>query len=204
MKSWTGQNSQRASTGGGQMRTMELFDAGELTEEDLRAVFQSRGFQQILFYQQLASGVEILQNNEVLLDGIVANLTKEHSQIESEEITREFLTILCREITTPLEPVDNDVSNKIQQQLFDFRQPAKETSASPDEAESTVKEFLNSQLEDVDEVELKAKDIAAETGLKSTHVGSILGRWRQSDDAPFVVSASEYAGRGNTWEIGLV
>lgn len=67
--------------------------------------------------------------------------------------------------------------------------------------EKIVREYLEDRLEECDEVEVKANEIASEIGLQSTHVGGILGRWRNAEDPPFAITASESASSGNVWII---
>jgi len=182
---------------------MESFDPREITDDEIRAALQSHAFQQILFYQRLASGISILEENKTLVDLIVQTWTERHSEIESEDLTRELITILGNDIYAAVEPADNEIADKILTRV-DVQKHTDDSPLTQDEAKAMIKENLESRLRDTDTVELRAKEIATETGLKSTHVGGILGRWRKSDDAPFDISASKDGRDSTTWVIESV
>jgi len=180
------------------MTTIEFTSSSDFTAEEILATLQSRGFLQLLLYQKLEDGVQFLQQHDRIREAMIADLTDHHSQIESAEITDEFLECFCEEILTCAEPVSEDISDDLQITVTDTNNDRAESSV---EAETAVQAYLESQLSGRDSIKLKANEIATETGLQSTNVGRILGKWRQSDDAPFSVSASDKPSEGNLWEI---
>jgi uncharacterized protein YqeY len=173
----------------------------ELTSDDLEAVFNSLGFQKTLVYQQLDDGVEAVVNHDRLFESLVSALTSQHSQIESEEVTREFVNILHREIRAYTESVDSDTAKSIQTQAVSQYRTAQRSASNTTDAVGMVEEYIAGRLEQEDVLQVQSKTIAESTGLESRHVGQILGTWRNSDDAAFDVTASETAGEGNLWTI---
>lgn len=180
------------------MVTIEFSSSSEFSEEELAATLQSRGFLQMLLYRKLGDGFRLIKNQDALRDAVAADLTDQHSRIESKGVTQEFLDIFAKEVLAWSEPMSEEGDLDIQVTITDT---VEEQSETPTEAETTVQNYLESRLSETSPVELKANEIAAETGLKSTHVGAILGRWRKSSDAPVSVSASEMEGGGNIWQI---
>lgn len=138
---------------------------------------------------------------------MVRAITDRHSEIESADTTREVLDLLEDEIamyTEPLgantdetTPLPNDVAAALDGVTTD-------DGTGESEPENAVQQYLEERLEENETIEIKANEIASVIGLQSTHVGGILGQWRQSDDAPFAISASESPGGGNIWTIERV
>jgi len=180
------------------MTTIQFSSSSEFSDEEIAATLQSRGFLQLLLYQKLGDGLRLLQEHDALRDAVVADLTAQHSQIESEDVTREFLDVFSEEVLIWSEPMFDEIGDDIQVTITNA---AGQRSGSPTDAEETVKDYLESRLSQTSPIELKANEVAAETGLQSTHVGGILGRWRKNDDAPFSVSVSETSGGSNIWQI---
>jgi hypothetical protein len=173
----------------------------EFTSDDLEAVFGSLGFQKTLIYQQLDDGIEAIVNHEHLFESLVSAITNQHSQVDSEEVTREFITALHREIRAHSESIDSDTAKRIQTQALNQCRAARTAASNTTDAAGTVEEYLASRLEEEDVLQVQSRTIAESVGLKSRHVGQILGTWRNSDGAPFEVTASETAGEGNLWTI---
>jgi hypothetical protein len=180
------------------MTTIQFSSSSEFSDEEIAATLQSRGFLQLLLYQKLGDGLRLLQEHDALRDAVVSDLTAQHSQIESEDVTREFLDVFSDEVFTWSKPMFDEIGDDVQVTITNA---AEQRSESPTDAEATVQNYLESRLSQTNPIELKANEIAAETGLQSTHVGAILGKWRKSNDAPFSVSASETPGGSNIWTI---
>jgi len=173
----------------------------ELTPDDLETVFGSLGFQKTLVYQQLDNGIEAIVNHELLFESLVTAITNQHSQVDSQEVTREFVTAFHREIRAYTESLDSDTAKRIQTQALNQCQAARVAESDTTDAAGTVEKYLADRLEQEDVLQVQSKTIAESIGRKSRHVGQILGTWRNSDDAPFEVTASETAGEGNLWTI---
>lgn len=173
----------------------------ELTPDELEAVFGSLGFQKTLVYQQLDDGIEAIVNHERLFESLISAITNQHSQIDSQEVTREFVTAFHREIRAYTESLDSDTAKRIQTQALNQCQATRVAESNTTGAAGTVEEYLADRLEQEDVLQVQSRTIAESVGLKSRHVGQILGMWRNSDDAPFDVTASETAGEGNLWTI---
>ncbi|WP_302082910.1 hypothetical protein [Salinibaculum rarum] len=176
----------------------------QLSDEEFKTVIQSRGFQKMLLYQRLADGIEVLQTHDLLYESMVHSITERHSDIDSEDVTREVLDHLEREVaryTEPLVASDADGSHQSQDKdivLTDAVTTPEESETNP---EKTVQEYLENRLEETNELNLKANEIASDLGLASTHVGGILGQWRNAENSPFAITASESASSGNVWTI---
>ncbi|WP_250864836.1 hypothetical protein [Halorientalis regularis] len=180
------------------MTRIQFSSSSEFSEEEIAATLQSRGFLQMLLYQKLDDGLKLIKDQDSLRDAVAADLTDQHSRIESEEITQEFLDIFADEVLTWSEPMIDGADDTIQ---ITISNPAEQWSESSTDAEASVQDYLESRLSETSPVKLKANEIADEIGLKSTHVGAILGRWRKSNDAPVSVSVSEMVNGSNIWKI---
>jgi hypothetical protein len=161
----------------------------------------------MLLYQRLADGIGILRTHDRLYESLVRAITERHSEIESADTTREVLDLLEDEIAMYTEPLEanTDETTSLSHDIVTASAGA-DINAETDEAEpeNVIQQYLKDRLEDTDKVEVKANEIASAIGLQSTHIGGILGQWRQSDDAPFAISASESPGDGNIWTIERV
>ena len=173
----------------------------EFTPDDLEAVFGSLGFQKTLVYQQLDDGIEAIVNHERLFESLVSAITNQHSQVDSQEVTREFITALHREIRAHTESLDSDTAKRIQTQALNQCQAARVAESNTTDAAGTVKEYVADRLEQEDVLQVQSRTIAGSVGLKSRHVGQILGTWCSSENAPFEVTTSETVGEGNLWKI---
>lgn len=183
---------------------MSRISKEDLSEEELEAVISSRGFQKMMLYQRLADGIEVLQTQDRLYKSMVRVITEQHSEIDSVGSIEEVLSLLEQEIKTYTEPLDDDKHNKsdfpgavsVLDAGTNFNDSARDTDPG-----EVVREYLAEKLEDCDKIEIKAKEIASDIGFRSTHVGGILGRWRNGENPPFAITASESASSGNVWTI---
>lgn len=175
-----------------------------LSEEEFETVVQSRGFQKMVLYQRLAEGIEVLRTHDLLYESMVQAITEQHSEIESPETTQELLSLLEREVATytdPLTAEDGEELPLAPDAVQHHDETSRRDSADDTDPEEVLRTYLDRRLEDGATMEMKAKDIAEELGLQSTHVGGILGRWRHADDPPFAITAAESTGSGNLWMI---
>jgi hypothetical protein len=176
----------------------------DLSDEEFEAVVSSHGFQKMLLYQRLADGIEILQTHDQLYESMVRAITEQHSEIDSVDSIEEVLSLLEHEVETYTEPLtaNSDDDPELLEPVSSFDDATDCSGTKQDgDPEEIVCEYLEDRLEECDEVELKANEIASEIGLQSTHVGGILGRWRNAEDPPFAITASESASSGNVWII---
>jgi hypothetical protein len=179
----------------------------DLSEEEFETIIQSRGFQKMLLYQRLADGIEILRTHDRLYESLVRAITDRHSEIESADMTREVLDLLEDEIgmyTEPLEATTDETTSSPHDVAVALDDVTTDDGTGEAEPENAVQQYLEERLEENDQIEIKANEIASVIGLHSTYVGGILGQWRQSEDAPFAISASESPGDGNIWTIERV
>lgn len=83
--------------------------ADDLTDEQVEAIINTRGFRKMLAYNKLAEGVTVLEERDEIFDSLVTNITKQHSQIRSEQSVRDVLDLFRKEVETFTEPlVDAD------------------------------------------------------------------------------------------------
>lgn len=88
---------------------LDRLTADDLTEEQIEAVLNTRGFRKMLAYKRLAEGVEVLAERDEIYDSLVTSITKQHSQIRAESSVRDVLDLFRQEIETFTEPlVDSD------------------------------------------------------------------------------------------------
>jgi hypothetical protein len=178
---------------------MITVDTSELSDDEFESIVQSRGFQKMLLYQRLSDGIEVLEDHDLVLDSMIESITDRHSQLESEEITRECLNLLYEEIRMYTEPLGRETTEKSARQVVGVADIM--GGMESNESVVAVREYISSQLTETETLEVKAKEIAKETGIHSTYVGRILGGWRNHEDAPFTVSATEASGGVNRWTI---
>lgn len=77
-----------------------MIDVDELSEEEISAVVNTRMFQKALAYRRLADGIEVLEDEDQVFESLVASITKQHSQVRSEDSTREFFELFRQEVET--------------------------------------------------------------------------------------------------------
>lgn len=180
----------------------------ELSEEEFETIVSSRGFQKMLLYRRLADGIEVVRTHDRLYESMVEAITDQHSEIDSVQTVQEVLSLLEEEVRTytePLTPSDTD-DPQLPEDLVSSHDDESLTGEGTREADpqATIRGFLEDRLAECDELEMKANEIASALGLRSTHVGGILGRWRHADDPPFAITAAESPGGGNVWTIRKV
>jgi hypothetical protein len=176
----------------------------DLSDKEFEAIVSSRGFQKMLLYRRFADGIEVLQTHDRLYESMVQAIVEQHSEIDSADTVQEVFSLLQQEVETYTEPLTD--SGKDDPQLPDALGSAGDRGTSHSETEKTdpeqvVHEYLTDRLAEVDELKLKASEIATDIELPSTHIGGILGKWRHSDNPPFAITASESPGSGNVWHI---
>jgi hypothetical protein len=91
------------------MKDMERITVDDLTDDQIEAILNTRGFRKMLAYQRLAEGVEVLEDQDEIYDSLVTSITKQHSQVRSESSVRDVLKLFREEVETFTEPlVDAD------------------------------------------------------------------------------------------------
>lgn len=174
----------------------------DLSEEEFEAVVSSRGFQKMLVYQRLVDGIEALQTHDRLYESMVQRITEQHSEIDSVDSTEEVLSLFADEVVTYTAPlaVDNEDDSLLLKPMSAFDDTLG-TPTGKNDPKEVVREYLDDRLEESDEIEVKASDIAPDIGIRSPHVGRILGRWKRSEHPPFAISASGSDTGGKVWTI---
>jgi len=77
-----------------------MIDIDELSDEEIEAVVNTRMFQKAMAYRRLADGIEILEDEDQVFESLVTSITKQHSQVRSQESTREFFRLFRKEVET--------------------------------------------------------------------------------------------------------
>jgi len=99
-----------------------MIQPDELSEEEIRAVVNTRMFQKALAYRRLADGIEVLEDEDQVFESLVASITKQHSQVRSEDSTREFFKLFRQEVQTFTEELaaENDGNGGDNEDLRDL------------------------------------------------------------------------------------
>jgi hypothetical protein len=79
-----------------------------LTDEQIEAVLNSKGFQKMLAYSRLADGIGVLEDEDEIFQSMVNTITKQHSSVSTESSVREILTLFRQEVSTFTEPLVED------------------------------------------------------------------------------------------------
>ncbi|MDG5775944.1 hypothetical protein VB773_14150 [Haloarculaceae archaeon H-GB2-1] len=77
-----------------------MIDVDELTADEIEQIVNTRMFQKALAYRRLADGIEVLADEDQVFDSLVTSITKQHSQVRSEDSTREFFQLFRQEVET--------------------------------------------------------------------------------------------------------
>lgn len=97
-----------------------MIDLDELSEEEIEAVVNTRGFQKMLAYRRLSDGIEVLQDEDQIFESMVTSITNQHSQIRSEDTTREFFQLFRQEVETFTEGLSEEDQEADQSDLEDL------------------------------------------------------------------------------------
>jgi hypothetical protein len=89
-----------------------MIDVAELSDEEISAVVNTRMFQKALAYRRLADGIEVLEDEDQVFESLVNSITKQHSQVRSEESTREFFRLFREEVETFTEELADESDNE--------------------------------------------------------------------------------------------
>ena len=90
------------------MNDLERLSTDDLTEEQIEAVLNMRGFRKMLAYQRLAEGIQVLAEEDEIYDSLVTSITKQHSQIRAESSVHDVLDLFRQEVETFTEPLINE------------------------------------------------------------------------------------------------
>lgn len=91
------------------MDGLERLSVDDLTDEEIEAVLNTRGFRKMLAYQRLAEGIQVLAEEDEIYDTLVTSILKQHSTVQSEDSIRQVLRLFREEVETFTEPlVDSD------------------------------------------------------------------------------------------------
>jgi hypothetical protein len=101
-----------------------VIDVDELSDEEIEAVLNTRMFQKAMAYRRLADGIEVLEDEDQVFESLVTSITKQHSQVRSQDSTREFFRLFHEEVETFTEELaeeDNGESTDSLRDLVDDR-----------------------------------------------------------------------------------
>ena len=87
------------------MDDLERLSVDDLTEEEIEAVLNTRGFRKMLAYQRLAEGIQVLADEDEIYDSLVNSILKQHSSVKSEDSIRQVLSLFREEVETFTEPL---------------------------------------------------------------------------------------------------
>jgi len=87
------------------MDDLDRLSTDDLTDEQIEAILNTRGFRKMLAYQRLAEGIQVLADEDEIYDSLVTSITKQHSQVRSEQSVRDVLDLFRREVETFTEPL---------------------------------------------------------------------------------------------------
>lgn len=87
------------------MNQDERLEVDELTDEQIEAILNTRGFRKMLAYQRLAEGVKVLEEQDEIYESMVTSITKQHGSVSTESSVEEVLTLFRREVETFTEPL---------------------------------------------------------------------------------------------------
>ena len=91
------------------MNDLERLSVDDLTDEEIEAVLNTRGFRKMLAYQRLAEGIQVLADEDEIYDSLVNAILKQRSSVSTESSVREVLRLFREEVETFTEPlVDAD------------------------------------------------------------------------------------------------
>ena len=97
-----------------------MIDVDELSQEEIEHVVNTRGFQKMLAYRRLSDGIEVLEDEDQIFESMVSSITKQHSQVRSEDSTREFFRLFRDEVETFTEGLADEESSADQGDLEDL------------------------------------------------------------------------------------
>ncbi|WP_181693397.1 hypothetical protein [Natronomonas sp. LN261] len=86
----------------------ERISTEDLTDEQIEAILNTKGFQKMLAYSRLADGIDVLEEEDEIFESMVNTITKQHSSVSTESSVREILTLFREEVSTFTEPLVED------------------------------------------------------------------------------------------------
>jgi len=86
----------------------ERISTEDLTDEQIEAILNTKGFQKMLSYSRLADGIDVLEEEDEIFESMVNTITKQHSSVSTESSVREILTLFREEVSTFTEPLVED------------------------------------------------------------------------------------------------
>ena len=83
-----------------------MINLDELSDEEIEAVVNTKMFQKALAYRRLSDGINVLEDEGQVFESMVNAITKQHSQVRSEDSTREFFRLFRDEVETFTEEME--------------------------------------------------------------------------------------------------
>lgn len=87
------------------MNDTDRISVDELTDEQVEAIVNTRGFRKMLAYQRLAEGVKILNEQDEIYDALVTSITNQHGSVSTESSIEEVLQLFREEVEAYTEPL---------------------------------------------------------------------------------------------------
>lgn len=84
---------------------LEKISVDDLSDEQIEAILNTRGFRKMLAYSRLAEGIKVLRDEDEIYDSLVTSITKQHGQVRSESSVREVLDLFREEVEAFTEPL---------------------------------------------------------------------------------------------------
>lgn len=111
------------------MDDLDRLTVDDLTEEQIEAVLNTRGFRKMLAYQRLAEGVQVLAEEDEIYDSLVTSILNQHSSVSTEDSIREVLDLFRNEVETFTEPLVDAEDPEEEVELDDLTMGADEGDA---------------------------------------------------------------------------
>jgi len=90
------------------MNDLDRISVDDLSEEQVEAILNTRGFRKMVAYSRLADGIKVLRDEDEIYDSLVTSITKQHSQLRSEQSVRDVLDLFRQEVEAFTEPLVDD------------------------------------------------------------------------------------------------
>lgn len=87
------------------MDDLDRLSVDDLTEEQIEAILNTRGFRKMLAYQRLAEGIQVLADEDEIYDSLVTSISNQHKNGLTEGSVREVLRLFREEVEAFTEPL---------------------------------------------------------------------------------------------------
>jgi len=94
--------------------SMSRISVDDLTNDQIEAIVNSRGFQKMLAYNKLAEGVEVLRDQDEIFDSMVESIRKQHTTVNSSDSIRQFFDLFLSEVEAFTKPLVGDSDENVE------------------------------------------------------------------------------------------